>query len=124
MVCADTNCIIAYLAGDGGADVEFLDKLLERKVVALPPVVVSELLSDPCLPDEAEKLIRSLPELTLGDGYWRRAGKLRAQLAQRGFATRLADTLIAQSCLDHKTPLLTRDKGFRRFSKIAGLKLV
>jgi len=124
VICADTNCIIAYLAGDDGSDVEFLDKLLERKVIALPPVVVAELLSDPALPREAEMLIRSLPELTIGNGYWQRAGKLRAKLAQRGFSARLADTLVAQSCIDHKAPLLTRDKGFRRFVRIAGLDLL
>jgi predicted nucleic acid-binding protein len=124
MVCVDTNCVIAYLAGDDGSDVEFLDKLLRRRAVALAPVVISELLSDPGLPLEAEKLIASLPQLAVGDGYWQRAGKLRAKLARSGYAARLADTLIAQSCLDHKAPLLTRDKGFQRFGKTAGLKLL
>ena len=124
MICPDTNCIIAYLAGDQGPDIEFLDKLLERKVVALSPVVVAELLSDPALPSEAEMLIRSLPELPIGAGYWQRAGKLRAQLTHKGYNARLADTLIAQSCIDHNVPLLTRDRGFRRFSKITGLKLL
>jgi predicted nucleic acid-binding protein len=124
VVCVDTNCIIAYLADDRGSDVEFLDKLMERRVVILAPVVVSELLSDPGLPHEAEQLIVSLPQLAAGNGYWQRAGKLRAELSRHGYAARLADTLIAQSCLDHKVPLLTRDKGFQRFSKVAGLKLV
>jgi predicted nucleic acid-binding protein len=124
VVCADTNCVIAYLAGDTDSDVDFLDKLLARKAVVLAPVVVAELLSDPALPLAAEKLIASLPCLVTGDGYWKRAGKLRAQLARRGYAARLADTLIAQSCLDHKVPLLTRDKGFKRFARVAGLKLL
>jgi predicted nucleic acid-binding protein len=115
--------VIAYLAGDRGADVEFLDKLLQRRVVVLAPVIIAELLSDPGLPQEAEKLITSLPQLTVGEGYWLRAGKLRAQLTRRGYAARLADTLIAQSCLDHKVPLLTRDKGFQRFAR-SGLKLL
>jgi predicted nucleic acid-binding protein len=124
VICADTNCVIAYLAGERGADVEFLDKLLARSVVALAPVILAELLSDPTLPREAERLISSLPQLSLGEGYWNRAGKLRADLARRGFAARLADTLIAQTCIDHKVPLLTRDKGFQRFSRVAGLKLL
>jgi predicted nucleic acid-binding protein len=124
VVCADTNCVIAYLAGERGDDVDFLDKLFARRVVILAPVVVAELLSDPALPYAAGKLITSLPRLATGDGYWERAGKLRAQLARRGYAARLADTLIAQSCLDHNVPLLTRDKGFQRFAKVAGLKLV
>lgn len=123
MICADTNCIIAYLAGEDSSDVEFLDKLLQRRVLTLPPVVVAELLSDPSMPREAELLIQSLPVLAVREGYWQRAGKLRASLATHGIRARLADTLIAQSCLDHEIPLLTRDKGFQRFNKVAGLKL-
>ena len=44
--------LCACLAGDRSGKVEFLDKLLEREVVALAPVVVSELLSDPALRGE------------------------------------------------------------------------
>jgi predicted nucleic acid-binding protein len=124
VICVDTNCFIAYLAGEDASDVEFLDKLLRRRFVTLPPVVVAELLSAPDLPYETEVLIQSFPVLQLQEGYWQRAGKLRAKLAARGFSARLADTLIAQSCLDNGTALLTRDKGFQRFSKVAGLKLV
>jgi predicted nucleic acid-binding protein len=124
VVCADTNCIIAYLAGDTGADVVFLDKLLVRRLVVLAPVVLAELLSDPALPAEVESLIRSLPVLTVAEGYWERAGQLRARAARHGFVARLADTLIAQSCVDHGVPLLTRDKGFGRLARVGGLKLV
>lgn len=123
VVCPDTKCVIAYLAGKQSADVEFLDKLLERKIVVMAPVVVAELLSDPTLPAVAEGFIRSLPEMGAGPGYSPRAGKLRAVLAEKGFKARLADTLIAQSCLDHDVPLLTRGQGFRRFVKL-GLRLV
>lgn len=123
MVCPDTNCLIAWFAGEQTADMEFLDKLLERKVIAMAPVVIAELLSDPALPSEAERLIRSLPELAAGPGYWPRAGKLRAKLAGDGLKARLADTLIAQSCLDYDVPLLTRDRGFKRFTT-AGLRLI
>lgn len=124
MIGVDTNCLIAYLAGDQGKDMEFLDKLLERKAVALPPVVLSELLSDPALPADMEKLMLALPSLAPLDGYWARAGKLRAELSRHGFSARLADTLVAQSCLDHNAPLLTRDKGFAHFNKVAGLELL
>lgn len=124
MVGVDTNCLIAYLAGDTGEDMELLDKLLERKAVALPPVVVSELLSDRALPQDTEKLILALPSLAILEGHWARAGKLRAELSRHGFSARLADTLVAQSCLDHNAPLLTRDRGFARFKKVAGLELL
>jgi predicted nucleic acid-binding protein len=37
---------------------------------------------------------------------------------------RLGDALIAQSCLDHKIALLTRNRDLRRFAESAGLDLV
>jgi len=36
----------------------------------------------------------------------------------------VADALIVQSCIDQSTPLVTRDKDFRHFAKIAGLALL
>jgi predicted nucleic acid-binding protein len=36
---------------------------------------------------------------------------------------RLADTLIAQSCIDHHVPLITRDVDFRHFAKLGMLVL-
>jgi predicted nucleic acid-binding protein len=63
------------------------------------------------------------PRLEILDGYWVRAGELRARLLRRGLKARLADTLIAQSCLDHQVALLTRDRAFRNFATHAGLNL-
>ena len=34
------------------------------------------------------------------------------------------DALIAQSCIDHGIPLITRDRDFRAFAEAAGLDLV
>jgi len=36
----------------------------------------------------------------------------------------LADTLIAQSCIDYRVPLITRDSDFRHFAKYCGLILL
>jgi len=57
------------------------------------------------------------------DGYWERAGGLRASLLARRRKARLADTLIAQSCLDHDVELVARDPDFTPFAAIGGLKL-
>jgi predicted nucleic acid-binding protein len=124
LICVDTHCIIAYLAGEDGSDIEFLDKLLRRGAVAVPPVVVAELLSDPALPPDAELVISSFPVLATGEGYWQRTGRLRARLAAHGYKAGLGAALVAQICLDYETPLLTRDKGFGRFSRVAGLKVL
>jgi predicted nucleic acid-binding protein len=36
---------------------------------------------------------------------------------------KVADALIAQSCIDHDVALITRDRGFRHFAKHCGLRL-
>jgi predicted nucleic acid-binding protein len=47
---------------------------------------------------------------------------LRAGVIAKGHKAKLADTLIAQSCLDHGVALVTRDPDFARFAA-AGLRL-
>ena len=69
-------------------------------------------------------LFLQLPVLEITEGYWQRAGLLRARLLARGRRARLADTLIAQSCLDHDLPLVTRDSDFRHFVRLAGIRIV
>jgi len=88
------------------------------------PVVLAELLSDPLLSVEEENDLLAIPMLDITTGYWRRAGKLRADLLRRQYRPKLADTLIAQTCIDHDLPLLTRDRDFRPFARHAGLKLI
>lgn len=85
--------------------------------------VLSELLSAPDLPADVKDLLVALPLLPMTDGYWERAGLLRARILSQGRRANLADTLIAQSCLDHDVELITRDADFRHFAGPAGLKL-
>ncbi|MBI1884327.1 MAG: PIN domain-containing protein [Chlamydiae bacterium] len=62
--------------------------------------------------------------LVSDQGYWERAGFLRSHLLAKGEKARLADTLIAQSCLAHGIPLITRDQDFKRFAHASELKLL
>ena len=112
------------MAGDQGDDLEILDAALCREAVAMAPVVLAELLSDPSLPQDTEMNLLSIKLLEPVAGFWQRAGKLRAAMRMRGYRPKLADTLIAQTCIDHRVPLLTRDRDFRAFGKHAGLVLV
>jgi hypothetical protein len=77
----------------------------------------SELLSDPAPRPAVAELLAALPRLDIIYGYWPRAGGLRRSLLKRSVRARLADTLIAQSCLDHRVPLVTADRDFRHFLK-------
>src|SRR5207302_11306145 len=96
----------------------------EHAQAALALVVLTELLSDPKVSEPVKGLFMQLPMLEVADGFWQRAGLLRARLLARGRRARLADTLIAQACLDHDLPLVTRDSDFRHFVELAGVRLV
>ena len=123
MIAVDTSSWSAFLEGKHGADVEALEQALEHGNVVLPPVVLTELLSSPRLTEDAAKLFAGVPLLEIGSGYWERAGRLRAKVLSKGLRARLADTLIAQSCIDHRVPLVTRDDDFRHFSQLGGLRV-
>jgi predicted nucleic acid-binding protein len=87
------------------------------------PVVLAELLSDPLRSVAARESLLHIPLLELPSGFWERAGLTRADLIKRRIKPKLADTLIAQICIDHNIPLHARDANFRAFAKFANLKL-
>ena len=124
MIAADTSSMIAFLEGDEGDDTELIQSALEHQQLALPPVVLTELLSDPALPKAVRTLLAGLPILDVEPGFWQRAGLLRASILKQKKKARVADALIAQSCLDQSAPLVTRDKDFRHFASAAGLPLL
>jgi predicted nucleic acid-binding protein len=124
VIAADTGSIVAYLSGAAGHDVEVMEAALADRQLCLPPVVLTELLSAPLLPREVAVRLREVPLLGVNEGYWERAGALRARVLAAKRRARLGDALIAQSCLDHQVRLITRDRDFRHFARAARLKLV
>jgi predicted nucleic acid-binding protein len=123
MIALDTSSIVAYLDGGAGPDVNAIDQALRDGQACLPPVVLTELLCVPKLPDEVSDVLRQLPLLQISEGYWERAGRLRSRVIAHKRRARLADTLIAQTCLDHDLALITRDADFRAFATFGDLKL-
>ncbi|HEX5473729.1 MAG TPA: PIN domain-containing protein [Vicinamibacterales bacterium] len=124
MIAVDTSSMIAFLQGDPGGDVDVVQSALEHQQLALPPVVLAELLSDPALPRPVRTLLCGLPILDIEPRFWERAGILRASVLKQKKKARVADALIAQSCLDQSTPVVTRDRDFRHFAAAAGLPLL
>lgn len=118
MLCLDTSSLIAYPQGEEGADVNIIDQALIDQVGVLSLVTVAELLSDPDLSPALRRTILELPTLSMAEGFWERAGLLRAKMLRTGRRTNLADTLIAQSCLDHHATLVTRAIVTSRFSSL------
>lgn len=125
MIAVDTSSWIAFFSDrePSGDDTALVESALADHQACLPPVVLTELLSDPRLPRPVASLLDQLPVLEPQPGFWERAGRLRAKLIARKHRARLADTLVAQSCLDRNVRLVTRDGDFRHFARLGGLRL-
>lgn len=123
MIAADSSIWIAYLQNEQTADLQLFHEKLIAGDYFIPPAVVAELCS-------ASHSAAFLKQIDLGsvpivDGaFWRRAGALRNIVRAKGIKAHLGDALIAQSCIDHNIPLLTRDEDFKYFQKHCGLRLV
>jgi hypothetical protein len=124
MIAVDTSTWIAYLEAATGKDTDLLDQaLLDRRVLMIP-AVLTELLSDPKLPRAVSDRLQEVPLLEICDGYWQRAGELRAKVLAKRRKARLGDALIAQCCIDHALRLVTRDRDFLSFADAARLDLL
>lgn len=125
MIAIDTSSWIAFFSDvePAGDDTALVESALADHQACLPPVVLTELLSAPDLPRALAALLARLPILEAHPGFWTRAGQLRAKLLARRQRARLADALVAQSCLDHGVRLVTRDSDFRHFARLGGLRL-
>ena len=120
MIAVDTSALIAFLEGVPGPDVRLLEAAAASGNLVLPPVIVVEVLG---AATQLESVLQNLTLLEIKPGYWERAGNTRRHLRDKGLKANLGDTLIAQSCIDHSVPLITRDADFRHFAKHCGLTL-
>ena len=121
MIAADTSTWISFFEGEQGDDVIALARALESRQVVVPPPVLTELLSDPELSASVAQTLMELPLVAMKDGFWHRAGKLRAKVLARKRKARLGDALIAQCCIDADIALITRDGDFKAFSAVLNL---
>lgn len=122
MIAVDTSSLIALLQQQDALDTARLRLAIDDRSLRLPPPVLTELLSDKNLaaPDAGE--LRGFLLLDVIDGYWERAGLMRAKLFAQGLKSHLGDALIAQACIDAGVALITRDRDFRHYAEF-GLKL-
>jgi hypothetical protein len=124
LIACDTSTLAAFLAGDPSApDVVKLRRALQEAVLVLPPAALAEATSNPATRSAAQNLFAGLPLLEPQPDYWLRVGAARAALMARGLKARLADALIAQSCIDAGAALITRDHDFRHYAAHCGLVL-
>lgn len=124
MIAADTSAVLHFLHGHDSPARYAVRAALIDNALALPPVVVTELLSGPDREQRLDEVLEIASRLPVLEGFWERAGDNRRSILVRGLRARLADTLVAQACLDADVPLIAVDGDFRHFSKHCGLKLV
>jgi predicted nucleic acid-binding protein len=123
MIAADTSAWIDYSKGIDSEYAIHLQNALASNVLVMPEPVLFEVLSAPNLSQKIADEFLRLPRLEVIAGFWERAATLRGALLKKGLKARGMDCLIARNCMDHKVPLICRDKDFRHFMKY-GLNLV
>ena len=123
MIAADTSAWIDYSKGIDSEYAIHLQNALASDVLVMPEPVLFEVLSAPSLSQKIAHEFLRLPKLELITGFWERAARLCRDLLKKGLKARRMDCLIAQNCIDHKVPLICRDRDFRHFTKF-GLALI
>jgi predicted nucleic acid-binding protein len=123
MIAVDTSALICFFNGDNASDMKVMAVALADSRVVLPPVVLTEVLSDPQAKRTMYSALKDMLLLDVYEGFWHRSAITRQKILGLKLKAKLADTLIAQSCIDHDVPLITRDKDFRHYAKHCGLKL-
>ncbi len=122
MFAADSSSLIDYLNSMKRVDCQKIEAALLDNKLVLPPVVITEILSNVISAEKFILLQDQIKILEITGGYWQRAGIMREKIIRQGLKARLPDTLIAQSCIDHDVQLIANDTDFKKFTKF-GLKL-
>ncbi len=123
MFAVDSSTLIAFGNNEQGQDIDFFTQAILQEKIVIPPAVIGEVLSNPNHNNRIEQVLGGIQELSIHERYWQRVGALRCTIIKNKLKARFADTMIAQSCIDHSVPLITRDTDFRHFVKFGGLKL-
>lgn len=123
MIAVDSSTIISFAQGETGIDVTLFQEMFLTKNIILPPAVIAEVTSNPHSEPRIQHILEAMKSLNIISGYWQRAGLLRSTILRAGKKARLGDTLIAQSCIDHGVPLITRDSDFNHYAEYGALEL-
>lgn len=134
MILLDTSVLSAVLRRKrrGPAEQELATQvatlLQGDHAVALPGIVLQEILSGIADQGQREKILRavrqSFPLLLASEGDHRKAADLASAAARKGIALSTPDALIAAQALNRRATLFTRDSDFTPLAALAGLQLL
>ncbi|MEO8927442.1 MAG: PIN domain-containing protein [Caulobacteraceae bacterium] len=123
MIAADTSSLINFLQGARTPDGPLIREALRANTLWLPPPVKTELMSGHLRVATFTDLMLGARLLPIAPGFWERAGDNRRLVIEKGLKAKLADTLIAQCCIDADVALIASDGDYRHFQRWCGLKL-
>jgi predicted nucleic acid-binding protein len=129
LILVDSSVWIDYFKGTITTQTEILDTLLDRELLAVGDLILTEVLQG--FPDErdfneARKMLTSLTVVELGGQEIAiQAAKNFRSLRKLGVTVRKTiDTVIATRCIESGYDLLHNDKDFDAFVKHLGLHVV
>lgn len=127
MILVDSSVWIDYFRGRTTAESEYLDLLLEREILLIGDLILTEVLqgftSDREF-DKARKILSSLDLVTLGGGAIALASARNYRsLRKAGITVRkTVDCIIATRCIEDGIALLYSDRDFDPFVRHLGLR--
>jgi predicted nucleic acid-binding protein len=134
MILLDTSVLSAVLRRKKRGEAEQqlatqVETLLQGDhAIALPGIVLQEILSGIADRSQREKILRavrhSFPLLLASEGDHLKAADLASAAARKGIALSTPDALIAAQALNRRATLFTRDTDFAPLATLAGLHLL
>jgi predicted nucleic acid-binding protein len=134
MILLDTSVLSVVLRRKKRGDAEQelatrVETLLQGdRAIALPGIVLQEILSGIADQGQGEKLRRairqSFPLVLASEGDHLKAADLASAAARKGIALSTPDALIAAQALNRRASMFTRDGDFTPLVALAGLHLV
>ena len=129
MILVDSSVWIDYFKGTVNRPTETLDKLLDRQLLCVGDLILTEVLQGFASErdfNEARRMLSSLIVVELGGlKIAIQAAKNFRTLRKLGATVRKTiDTVIATSCIESGYELLHNDRDFDPFSKHLGLRVV
>ena len=127
MIVVDTSVWADWFNGTATAHAERLDRALDREVVGIAPIILTEVLQGFRSDREfarAERLMSALPLLSLDAAGHVAAARLFRTLRRHGVTIRgAADCIIAHTCIAAAADLLTADRDFTAIARHTTLRL-
>ena len=134
MILLDTSVLSAVLRrknrgpAEGELATQVAALLQGDHAIALPGIVLQEIVSGIADQNQREKILRavrqSFPLLLASEGDHLKAADLVSLAAGRGIALSTPDALIAAQALKRRATLLTWDRDFTPLAALAGLQLL